>query len=67
MRQLNKLFQHAHMRKVRLGEAAIELGFDATESQDLLKEAIHYRLAVAPNLDYWDSLKECFTRLERSN
>lgn len=60
---LRAVFEQASLAKIRLGEAVNLLG----ESQELLKEAIHYRLAVAPNLDYFDSIDKCYDKLRRTN
>ncbi len=65
---LDKVFRKALTERQRLGDVCKELYQDGQGSDQLiLKEVMHYRLSVAPQLDYWDSLKACLERLERAN
>lgn len=65
---LNKVFKKALTERMRLGDVCREMYNDGRGSDSLiLHEAMHYRLSVAPGLDYWTSLQVSLARLEQAN
>jgi hypothetical protein len=60
---LERVFWHSMMQHKRLGDTINEFSL----SKEDLQECIHYRLSVAPNLEYFDSIEASWKRLKESN